>query len=111
MFVGFEDRHLGQCCCDQEEAQKGCASISTSYILNYSFEYRTYLCITYVHLCVQAFCEPGNVKENGVLAFAQHVLFPILEGRGESFLNRADVKVTTVSGYKLFLVDFEDGRH
>ena len=87
---------------------KKVAPASQPHILN---EYRTYLCITYVHLCVQAFCEPGNVKENGVLAFAQHVLFPILEGRGESFLNRADVKVTTVSGYKLFLVDFEDGRY
>ena len=30
----------------------------------------------------QAFCEPGKVKENGVLAFAQHVLFPILAGEG-----------------------------
>nr|XP_022290160.1 tyrosine--tRNA ligase, cytoplasmic-like [Crassostrea virginica]XP_022290161.1 tyrosine--tRNA ligase, cytoplasmic-like [Crassostrea virginica] len=25
----------------------------------------------------KAFCEPGNVKENGVLSFCQHVLFPL----------------------------------
>ena len=32
----------------------------------------------------QAFCEPGKVKENGVLAFARYVLFPILAGEGTS---------------------------
>ena len=35
----------------------------------------------------QAFCEPGNVTENGVLAFTQHVLFPILGGEGEGLTN------------------------
>lgn len=30
----------------------------------------------------QAFCEPGNVTENGVLAFVQHVIFPILGDKG-----------------------------
>jgi tyrosyl-tRNA synthetase len=29
----------------------------------------------------KAFCEPGNVQENGVLAFAKHVLFPVLDGK------------------------------
>ncbi|CAI8005680.1 Tyrosine--tRNA ligase, cytoplasmic [Geodia barretti] len=28
----------------------------------------------------KAFCEPGNVQENGILAFAKHVLFPVLDG-------------------------------
>lgn len=27
----------------------------------------------------KAFCEPGNITENGLLAFAQHVLFPLLK--------------------------------
>ena len=29
----------------------------------------------------RAFCEPGNVKENGILSFCQHVLFqlPLVE--------------------------------
>ncbi len=36
-------------------------------------------------VCVlpQAFCEPAKVEGNGVLAFAKHVLFPILSGEGE----------------------------
>jgi hypothetical protein len=32
----------------------------------------------------QAFCEPGKVKGNGVLAFARYVLFPVLAGEGTS---------------------------
>jgi len=38
----------------------------------------------------KAFCEPGNVQENGLLAFAKHVIFPLLHEkpfvipRGES---------------------------
>lgn len=27
----------------------------------------------------KSFCEPGNITENGILAFAQYVLFPLLE--------------------------------
>jgi len=27
----------------------------------------------------KAFCEPGNVENNGVLAFAKYVLYPLLE--------------------------------
>ena len=37
---------------------------------------------------LQAFCEPGNVEENGVLAFAKHVLFPVLDGKGFHCLHR-----------------------
>ena len=36
---------------------------------------------------MQAFCEPGSVEGNGVLAFTQHVLFPILAGRGRCVYN------------------------
>lgn len=32
----------------------------------------------------KAFCEPGNVTENGVLAFVKHVLFNLFnEGEGK----------------------------
>jgi len=27
----------------------------------------------------KAFCEPGNVAENGLLAFAKHVIFGLFE--------------------------------
>ncbi|XP_061167350.1 tyrosine--tRNA ligase, cytoplasmic-like [Saccostrea echinata] len=30
----------------------------------------------------KAFCEPGNVKDNGVLSFCQHVLFPLRAKEG-----------------------------
>lgn len=26
----------------------------------------------------KAFCEPGNITDNGVLAFSKHVIFPLL---------------------------------
>lgn len=28
----------------------------------------------------KAFCEPGNVENNGVLSFIKHVLFPLKSG-------------------------------
>jgi len=31
----------------------------------------------------KAFCEPGNVENNGVLSFAKYVLYPLLKS-GES---------------------------
>ena len=30
----------------------------------------------------KAFCEEGNVDDNGVLAFAKHVLFPLSNDKG-----------------------------
>jgi len=30
----------------------------------------------------KAFCEEGNVSNNGVLAFAKHVLFPLYTNKG-----------------------------
>jgi hypothetical protein len=36
---------------------------------------------------IQAFCEEGNITENGILSFAKFVIFPILElqgGKGEN---------------------------
>lgn len=32
----------------------------------------------------KAFCEPGNIVDNGLLAFVKHVLFPLFkENEGE----------------------------
>lgn len=28
-----------------------------------------------------AFCEPGNIENNGLLSFAKHVLFPLLKNK------------------------------
>ncbi|KAK7487743.1 hypothetical protein BaRGS_00021010 [Batillaria attramentaria] len=36
----------------------------------------------------RAFCEPGNVEDNGVLSFCKHVLFP-LRGSQDFVVNRA----------------------
>lgn len=33
----------------------------------------------------KAFCEPGNVENNGVLAFVKHVVFPLF-GKEEQFV-------------------------
>jgi len=33
----------------------------------------------------KAFCEPGNIENNGVLSFTKHVLFPLLKA-GEKFV-------------------------
>lgn len=30
----------------------------------------------------RAFCEPGNITDNGLLAFTKHVLFPLLDSEG-----------------------------
>ncbi|KAG8249435.1 Tyrosine--tRNA ligase, cytoplasmic [Homalodisca vitripennis] len=37
----------------------------------------------------KAFCEPGNVEDNGVLAFAKHVVFSLFKP-GEKFLIKRD---------------------
>ena len=51
-------------------------------------------------VCMQAFCEPGSVEGNGVLAFTQHVLFPILAGRGRCVYNHHYVYLCCVDvGY------------
>lgn len=35
-------------------------------------------------LFLQAFCEEGNIQENGVLSFCKFVMFPVLELRKEN---------------------------
>ena len=32
----------------------------------------------------KAFCEPGNITDNGILAFSKHVIFPLFKD-GETF--------------------------
>lgn len=34
----------------------------------------------------RAFCEPGNITDNGVLAFCKHVIFPLQEN-GSEYIN------------------------
>ena len=36
-----------------------------------------------------AFCEPGNIEQNGILAFSKHVLFP-LSRDGKLVLHRPE---------------------
>lgn len=33
----------------------------------------------------KAFCEPGNIVDNGILAFSKHVIFPLMK-EGEKYL-------------------------
>lgn len=35
----------------------------------------------------RAFCEPGNIENNGVLAFCKSVIFPLLNGKGQLIEN------------------------
>ncbi|XP_022912822.2 tyrosine--tRNA ligase, cytoplasmic [Onthophagus taurus] len=37
----------------------------------------------------KAFCEPGNIENNGILSFTKHVIFPLF-GSGEKFLIKRD---------------------
>lgn len=34
----------------------------------------------------KAFCEPGNVENNGVLAFCKLAIFPLLRGEGKTII-------------------------
>lgn len=36
----------------------------------------------------KAFCEPGNIENNGVLSFVKHVIFPIFDGAEPFIINR-----------------------
>lgn len=33
----------------------------------------------------KAFCEPGNIVDNGILAFSKHVIYPMMKA-GEKYL-------------------------
>ncbi|KAK7864155.1 hypothetical protein R5R35_007667 [Gryllus longicercus] len=45
----------------------------------------------------KAFCEPGNVKDNGVLAFVKHVLFPLFQGKEDFVVPRAEAHGGNIS--------------
>lgn len=68
-YLGLQDRHAGQCGRCQTKTKEGmlhwCAPNRVPFLLR-----------------LQAFCEPGKVDGNGILAFARYVLFPILSGEG-----------------------------
>lgn len=36
----------------------------------------------------KAFCEPGNITENGILSFAKHVIFPLSADEGQMKYDR-----------------------
>jgi tyrosyl-tRNA synthetase len=54
----------------------------------------------------KAFCEPGNVADNGVLAFVKHVLFSLFrEGEGKviiTFIHNIIEQLDIVPKFKLF---------
>uniref|UniRef100_A0A1D1ZBK5 Tyrosine--tRNA ligase n=1 Tax=Anthurium amnicola TaxID=1678845 RepID=A0A1D1ZBK5_9ARAE len=62
----------------------------------------------------KAFCEEGNIKDNGVLSFVESVLFPLrsLNGKTPSFVIKCDEKwggnVTNYTNYQALKDDFRD---
>ncbi|XP_077299218.1 tyrosyl-tRNA synthetase [Arctopsyche grandis] len=50
----------------------------------------------------KAFCEPGNINDNGVLSFTKHVLFPLLKGK-QFIINR-----TEANGGNMLFSNFEE---
>lgn len=38
----------------------------------------------------KAFCEPGNITENGILAFSKHVIFPLMKDGEKYEIKRAE---------------------
>lgn len=45
----------------------------------------------------KAFCEPGNVADNGILAFSKHVVFPLLKEGEEYVVPRAEANGGDIS--------------
>ena len=41
----------------------------------------------------KAFCEPGNIADNGILAFVKHVIMPLSEGQGRKWEQERNVKM------------------
>lgn len=39
----------------------------------------------------KAFCEPGNIVDNGLLAFVKHVLFPLFKENEGEFITFVDI--------------------
>jgi tyrosyl-tRNA synthetase len=46
----------------------------------------------------KAFCEPGNVADNGILAFVKHVLFSLFhEGEGKAIIIVKQLGIVPIS--------------
>ncbi len=59
----------------------------------------------------KAYCEEGVIEGNGVLAFLQNIIFPILENKGESFVIKRDKKYggdLTFESYKQVEKEFRN---
>ena len=83
-MLGFQNRYPGQCLCSEEKSWKGVKHLWT--FINKLF---ATLKFSFNNIILQAFCEEGNIAENGVLSFAKFVIFPILElnaGEGKNML-------------------------
>lgn len=50
----------------------------------------------------KAFCEPGNVVDNGILAFSKHVIFPLMK-EGEKYLVPRSAEFGNEKNYMNFL--------
>ena len=58
----------------------------------------------------KAFCEEGVIEGNGVLAFLENIIFPILDNKEESFVIKRDKKYggdLTFESYKLVEKEFK----
>lgn len=49
----------------------------------------------------KAFCEPGNIADNGVLAFLKHVLFSLLKPDESKFRNHFRLSFILQSDYEV----------
>ncbi len=75
-LTGIKDRSPRYCSRCLQKTEKGYLENKTHFIV------RITLLALFCCFLSQAFCEPAKVEGNGVLAFAKHVLFPILAGEG-----------------------------
>lgn len=55
----------------------------------------------------KAFCEPGNVENNGVLSFIKHVLFPLKSGKSPPLVSQGpswELQVPAMTSLRTVLV-------
>lgn len=50
----------------------------------------------------KAFCEPGNVTENGILAFSKHVIFPLMKNDEKYLVKRTEEFGDLIKNYYNF---------
>ena len=51
----------------------------------------------------KAFCEPGNVTDNGVLAFAKHVVFSLFDVNEGAFIRLENMEEAAIEIFVLVL--------